>query len=67
VDWWPRSRPLDGFDKPPLGDRHCIEYQFAMITVEQFWNEHLADFSPVVGDDCRDYFSERCSDIGAAW
>lgn len=67
VDWWPRSKPLEGFDKEPLGDRHSMEYLFAQIAVEQFWKEHLASITPVSGDNCSDYFSERCSVVGAEW
>lgn len=65
VDWWPRSKPLDGFDKNPLGDRNSLEYQFAQIAVEQFWDTHLAHIAPIIGAQCSDYFSERCSLVGA--
>lgn len=67
IDWRPRSKPLEGFDKKPLGDRHSMEYQFAQIEVEQFWRTHLAAVTPVSGDDCDDYFSERCTVVGAEW
>jgi hypothetical protein len=67
VDWWPRSKPLDGFDKTPLGDRYSMEYQLAQIEVDQFWAKHLAKVTPVSGGDCSDYFSERCSVVGAKW
>jgi hypothetical protein len=67
VDWWPRSKPLEGFDKTPLGDRNSLEYQFAQIEVNQFWAKHLPNITPVSGDSCGDYFSERCSVVGAEW
>lgn len=67
IDWRPRSKPLVGFDKEPLLDRHSLEYLFAQIEVDQFWKKHLAGIGPVTGDKCGDYFSERCTDCGAAW
>ena len=67
IDWAPRSKPLDGFDKKPLLGRASLEYQLAQIEVEEFWKKHLAGVSAVLGDDCGDYFSARCTSIGAAW
>ena len=67
VDWWPRSKPLEGFAKQPLGDRNSAEYRAAQMAVEQFWNAHLAAVTPVSGDKCSDYVSERCSVVGTPW
>lgn len=67
VDWWPRSRPLDGYDKTPLKDQHSLEYQLAQISVEQFWQKHLAHVAPILGSSCSEYFSAKCFDAGAKW
>jgi hypothetical protein len=65
IDWAPRSKPLEGFDKKPLLGRKSLEYQFAQIEVDQFWNKHLAKQSPIYGERCSDYFTDKCSAGGA--
>ena len=67
IDWAPRSRPLDGFDKQPLGAADSQEYLFAQIAVQQFWNRHLAAIRPILGAKCSDYFSSGCSVSGVTW
>ena len=63
VDWWPRSVPLEGFDKQPLGIRNSLQYQFAQIEVEQFWNQHLSNVASISGSSCSDFFSSKCDSI----
>ena len=67
IDWAPRSKPLKGFDREPLGDRYSNEYQFAQIEVENFWKRHLSAITPISGKCCSDYFSQQCTDAGAQW
>ncbi|SRR5258708_2427429 len=67
IDWWPRSKSLEGYDKTPLGKRDSIEYLWALGSVEAFWKKHLAHIAPVLGDSRSEYFSTKCSDAGAKW
>lgn len=63
--WRPRSVPIDGFDLVPLANtRSGNEWMFAVLEVEQRWEQILGKATYVTGENVSDYISENCSRIG---
>lgn len=46
-------------NKKPLGDKHSLEHQLAMIETKERWKHLFNGIEPVKGEDCHDYISER--------
>lgn len=55
--WVPRSKHLCWSERKPLGDRHSLEWQLAIIECQQKWEELFPGYSPVHGDNVNDYVS----------
>ena len=61
LTWEPRSVSLGR--KRPLGDRHSLEYQVALIETNQRWQRALPGLEPLTGGTYRDYVSENSSPV----
>ena len=61
LTWEPRSVRFGG--KNPLGGRHSLEYQLALIETHERWNAALPDVVPLRGGIYRDYVSKNSSEV----
>ena len=62
LNWELRSKGIGR--KRPLGDRHSLEFEFALIEANERWNYALPDVEQLTGGDYRDYVSENSSQVG---
>jgi hypothetical protein len=66
LEWRPRSVPIDGIDKAPLGDRLTShEWEFALLDTQKRWQEVLPSLHPLTGGSVGDYISENWSVVAA--
>ncbi|MGU3668199.1 hypothetical protein ACLBX9_28775 [Methylobacterium sp. A49B] len=62
LNWHPRSRRIEGFDKEPLGDpQKSYAFELAALNAEDLWQEALPHLPRVVGENPDDYLSENFS------
>ena len=62
LNWELRSKGIGR--RPPLGDRHSLEFELALIEANERWNYALPDVEQLTGGDYRDYVSENSSQVG---
>lgn len=63
LDWAPRSRPIPGIDRRPLGDTLSLEWQFALIETGNRWGKVCGGLNPLVGSKASDYLSENFFEV----
>ena len=61
LSWQPRSVRFGR--KHPLGYRHSLEYQLALIETNERWNVAVPDLIPLTGGNYRDYVSKNSSEV----
>lgn len=61
LHWEPRSVRFGR--RKPLGDRHSLQYQLALIETNTRWSVALPGLAPLVEGNYRDYVSTNSSEV----
>lgn len=63
LEWWPRSKPIPGIDKKPLGAPDSQEWHMALGSTHERWASIFPNIPPLIGSTVSDYINENAHSV----